>query len=99
MQAYGNRRHINTSVKETMVVMSAYLKPSNIAQILAVSPRTVQRVLLLSRHTGSVVRRPLRCGRNRALNGLDVVVCLSFLMASIVTDTFTVPRESCGPYT
>ena len=70
----GGRRHIPHSVKEQLVIMSGYMRPSQIARVTHINIWTVQRVLALALQTGSVVRRPLQAGRPRELNALDVNV-------------------------
>ncbi|KZP22976.1 hypothetical protein FIBSPDRAFT_667424, partial [Athelia psychrophila] len=67
-----NRRHIERSVKESIIVLSTHLKQSHISRMLNVSTRTIRRLVLLSRRTGSIVAEPLRRGRLRVLNALDV---------------------------
>ncbi|KAJ2913748.1 hypothetical protein MD484_g6667, partial [Candolleomyces efflorescens] len=75
----GNRRHIPESVKEQLVVMSAWMKPSAVAKVTGISKVTVNRVLKLSRETGSVVRVPLQNGRPRTLNSLHVAYLESLI--------------------
>jgi len=67
-------RHIPKAIKEQLVVMSGYLKSSDIARFTHISQRTVNWVLRLKQDTGSVVRTPLALGRPQPLNGLDVAV-------------------------
>jgi hypothetical protein len=40
----GGRRHIPRSVKEQLVVMSRYMRPSQIARVTHINIRTVHRV-------------------------------------------------------
>ena len=70
----GGRRHIPCSEKEQLVVMSGYMRPSQIARVTQINIRTVQRVLALAFRMGSVVRNPLQAGRPRELNALDANV-------------------------
>jgi hypothetical protein len=56
----GNRRHIPEPMKQQWVTMSAHMKSSDIARVTHSSHRTVNRVLRLSRLTGSVVQRPYK---------------------------------------
>jgi transposase len=76
------RRHIPSSVKEQLVVMSGHMHPSHVARITGVNIRTVQRVTALALQTGSVVRRPLQAGRPRELNALDANVGSNILYTS-----------------
>ena len=68
------RRHIPRSVKEQLVVMLGYMRPSQIARVTHINIRTVQRVLALALQTGSVIRKPLQVGRPRELDSLDANV-------------------------
>jgi transposase len=72
--AVGNRCHIHAAVKEQLVIMSAFMRPREIGHVMGISKRTVNRVLSLSRRTGSVVQKPIQEGRPRALNALDIAV-------------------------
>ena len=76
---HGNRRHIHHTTKEQIVTMSAHLRPSVIAHVTGISPRTVRRVLSLWGRTGDVIRTPIDAGRPRILNSLDIAVCLLFV--------------------
>ncbi|KAG1760304.1 hypothetical protein EDD22DRAFT_901746 [Suillus occidentalis] len=62
---HGNRRHIPEVAKQQWVTMSTRGMTSKaIAQVTGSSLRTVNRVLRLSRLTGSVVlQRPVESGR------------------------------------
>jgi len=73
----GNRRHIPAAMKQQWVTMSAQMSSKAIAEVTNTSQRTVNRVLRLSRLTGSVVRRPLESGRPRLLSAGDVSYLLS----------------------
>ena len=57
---HGNRRHIHRTKKEQIVTISAHLRPSVIARVIGISPRTVHRILNLWERTGDVVRTPTR---------------------------------------
>ena len=67
------------AVKEQLVVLSGYLKSSDIAHITHISKRTVDHVLQLKWETGSVVHTPLTRGWPRLLNGLDIAVRFIYL--------------------
>jgi hypothetical protein len=73
----GGRRHIPRSVKEQLVVMSGYMRPSQIARVTHINIRTVQSVLALGNdwsHTAH--RRRVAKGSNIAFNShkLDLFV-------------------------
>jgi hypothetical protein len=99
----GGHQHIPCSVKEHLVVMSGYMRPSQIARVTHINIRTVQRVLALALQTGSVVRKPLQAGRPRELNTLDANVdsithlpIVQFLTSSLSTLklVYSAPRTS-----
>ncbi|KAI5981492.1 hypothetical protein EDD15DRAFT_2176115 [Pisolithus albus] len=75
----GNRRYIAEAVKQQWVTMSAQMNSKSIAQLTGSSRRTVNRVLRLSRLTGSVVTKSLESGRPRSLTMHDV----TFLVACV----------------
>ena len=54
--------------------MSTYMNSREIAKVTGASQRSVNRVLRLSRLTGSVVKKPLESGRPRSLTVHDVGV-------------------------
>ncbi|KAG2065112.1 hypothetical protein BDR04DRAFT_189019 [Suillus decipiens] len=62
--------------------MSAHMTSSSIARATHPSHRTVNRVLRLSRLTGSVVRKPLESGRPRLLTAADASYLLSCIKRS-----------------
>lgn len=70
----GNRRHIPESVKQQWVTMSAHMKSRDIAHVTHSGHRTVNRVLRLSRLTGSVIHKPLQAGCPRLLTSSDATV-------------------------
>lgn len=70
----GNRRHIPEAVKEQWVRMSTHMSSREIAKVTGASQRTINRVLRLSRLTGSVVKTPLESGCPRSLTVYDVHV-------------------------
>ncbi|KAF8225460.1 hypothetical protein L208DRAFT_1408430 [Tricholoma matsutake] len=72
--AIGNCRYIHPAVNEQLFFMSCSLRSSKISRVTGVSERTVNRVLSLSRRTGSVARKPFPEGRPRVLNALDIAV-------------------------
>lgn len=67
-------KHIPSSVKEQLVVMSSHMPSSCVARITGVNVRTVQQVIALAEQTGSVTRKPLQARKPRKLNALDVNV-------------------------
>ncbi|KAI5998597.1 hypothetical protein EDD15DRAFT_2543846, partial [Pisolithus albus] len=79
----GNRRHIPEAVKQQWVTMSTLMSSREIAQATGTSHRTVNRVLRLSRLTGSVVKKPCTAsGRPRTLTAHDVQYLLSCIRHS-----------------
>jgi hypothetical protein len=66
--------------------MSAHMKSSDIARVTHSSHRTVNRVLRLSRLTGSVVQRPLQAaGRPRLLTALNAAVSHAVACVALLT--------------
>ena len=92
--ARGNRPYIHPSVKKVIFSMSSTLPSSEIARLVGVHKRTVNRVVRLATETGSVIREPLQAGRPRTLTGLDIAVgYLSRLFSKAHTGhTYTVFR-------
>ncbi|KAG2749320.1 hypothetical protein P692DRAFT_201908963 [Suillus brevipes Sb2] len=72
----GNRRHIPESVKQQWITMSAHMKSKDIAHVTHSSHRTVNRVLRLSRLTGSVIQKPLQAGRPCLLTSSDATASI-----------------------
>ncbi|KAI5987948.1 hypothetical protein F5J12DRAFT_728309 [Pisolithus orientalis] len=58
----GNQHHIPDAVKEEWVRMSTCIGSGEIAQVTGASQHTVNQVLHLSHLTGSVTKKPLKCG-------------------------------------
>ena len=56
----GNRYHIPKAKKEAMLTMAAYITQVDIARVLGVSERTVQRVHSLAAQTGDVIAHPVQ---------------------------------------
>ncbi|PPR02227.1 hypothetical protein CVT24_011455 [Panaeolus cyanescens] len=75
----GNRCYISRETKENIVVLSAYMKTRQVAEMLQVSDRTVRRVKALAQRTGRVNAPALAQGRPRKLSSADAAYLISLV--------------------